>query len=113
MAGRRERCAYPPVRVRTTLKKLYEQYAFAKLLPFDDQFEVKPLYYNDKFDALRKKWETAANEVLALMKPGPHGGGAIAEMTAWPVDVTLSELAIEMFFPADQQTAQAVRNAPR
>ena len=28
-----------------------------------------------------------------------------------PVDVTLSELAIEMFFPADAQTAQAVRAA--
>jgi hypothetical protein len=69
--------------VAATLEKLYGQYAFAKLLPFADQFEVKPLFYNDKFDALRKKWESAANEVLALMKPGPHGGGAIAEMTAW------------------------------
>ncbi len=28
-----------------------------------------------------------------------------------PVDVTLSELAIEMFFPADADTAQAVRSA--
>ena len=28
-----------------------------------------------------------------------------------PVDVTLSELAIEMFFPADEATAQAVRKA--
>jgi len=28
-----------------------------------------------------------------------------------PVDVTLSELAIEMFFPADQATAEAVRGA--
>jgi len=28
-----------------------------------------------------------------------------------PVDVTLSELAIEMFFPADQATAEAVRRA--
>jgi hypothetical protein len=26
-----------------------------------------------------------------------------------PLDVTLSELAIEMFFPADQATAEAVR----
>jgi hypothetical protein len=69
--------------VRDTLKKLYEQYAFSRLLPFDEQFEVKPLYYNDKFDDLRAKWATAADQVLALMKPGPHGGGAIAEMTAW------------------------------
>ncbi len=30
-----------------------------------------------------------------------------------PVDVTLSELAIEMFFPADQATAEAVRRAAR
>jgi transcriptional regulator with XRE-family HTH domain len=29
-----------------------------------------------------------------------------------PVDVTLSELAIEMFFPADAATAEAVRSAP-
>jgi len=28
-----------------------------------------------------------------------------------PVDVTLSELAIEMFFPADEETAEAVRAA--
>lgn len=28
-----------------------------------------------------------------------------------PVDVTLSELAIEMFFPADAATAEAVRKA--
>lgn len=28
-----------------------------------------------------------------------------------PVDVTLSELAIEMFFPADEETAEAVRRA--
>lgn len=69
--------------VEDTLKSLYGQYAFAKLLPFDDQFEVKPLFYNDKFDALRKKWENAANQVLALMKPGANGGAAIAEMTAW------------------------------
>jgi hypothetical protein len=27
------------------------------------------------------------------------------------VDVTLSELAIEMFFPADQATAESVRKA--
>ena len=26
-----------------------------------------------------------------------------------PIDVTLSELAIEAFFPADEQTAQALR----
>lgn len=30
-----------------------------------------------------------------------------------PVDVTLAELAIEMFFPADQATAEAVRKAAR
>jgi transcriptional regulator with XRE-family HTH domain len=30
-----------------------------------------------------------------------------------PVDVTLAELAIEMFFPADQATAEAVRRAAR
>jgi transcriptional regulator with XRE-family HTH domain len=30
-----------------------------------------------------------------------------------PVDVTLSELAIEMFFPADEATAQAVRQSAR
>ena len=30
-----------------------------------------------------------------------------------PVDVTLSELAIEMFFPADQATAEALRRAAR
>lgn len=30
-----------------------------------------------------------------------------------PVDVTLSELALEMFFPADQATAEAVRKAAR
>ena len=28
-----------------------------------------------------------------------------------PVDVTLSELAIELFFPADSATAEAVRSA--
>ncbi|MEX3823726.1 transcriptional regulator, partial [Paraburkholderia sp. BR14262] len=27
-----------------------------------------------------------------------------------PVDITLSELAIEAFFPADPQTAQALRD---
>jgi hypothetical protein len=30
-----------------------------------------------------------------------------------PVDVTLSELAIELFVPADQAMAHAVRNAAR
>jgi len=30
-----------------------------------------------------------------------------------PVDVTLAELAIEMFFPADQATAEAVRKATK
>ena len=30
-----------------------------------------------------------------------------------PVDVTLSELAIEMFFPADAATAAAARRAAR
>jgi hypothetical protein len=29
-----------------------------------------------------------------------------------PVDVTLSELAIESFFPADRATAEALRLAP-
>ena len=28
-----------------------------------------------------------------------------------PLDVTLSELAIESFFPADETTARALRNA--
>lgn len=32
-------------------------------------------------------------------------------MSGAPVDVTLSELAIEMFFPADQAAAGTVRSA--
>ena len=69
--------------VARTLADLYGRYEIARLLPFDSQFEVKPLYYDDKFDALRARWERAANEVLALMKPGPSGGSALQEMTAW------------------------------
>jgi hypothetical protein len=69
--------------VAQTLAELYGRYEVAQLLPFENQFEVKPLFYNDKFDALRAKWESAANEVLALMKPGPAGTGALQQLTEW------------------------------
>lgn len=69
--------------VARTLADLYGRYEIAQLLPFESQFEVKPILYNDKFDALREKWESAANEVLALMKPGPAGATALQELTAW------------------------------
>lgn len=69
--------------VAQTLEDLYGRYEVAKLLPFADQFEVKPLYYNDKFDALREKWERAADDVLALMKPGPSGATALQQLTEW------------------------------
>jgi hypothetical protein len=38
-------------------------------------------------------------------------GGTASNLagTGTPLDVTLSELAIESFFPADEQTADAVR----
>ena len=39
-----------------------------------------------------------------------HFLSAIA-LTLEAMDVTLSELAIEMFFPADQATAEAVRRS--
>lgn len=69
--------------VAETLKGLYGQYKSLRNLPFDELFEIKPLFYNDKFDALRRKWEGAANEVLALMKPGPSGASALQQLTEW------------------------------
>lgn len=69
--------------VAETLADLYGRYEISKLLPFESQFEVKPVFYNDKFDALREKWERAADEVLGLMKPGPAGASALQELTAW------------------------------
>jgi hypothetical protein len=65
------------------LPGLYKKYAAAKYLPFDQQFELKPLFYNDCFDDLRDKWAKAAAEVLPLMKPGQLGGNALVQMTKW------------------------------
>lgn len=68
---------------KDVLPELYGRYAFSKLLPFEEMFELKPLFYNDKFDKLREKWADAAGKVLALMKGGKHGGKALEQVTEW------------------------------
>jgi transcriptional regulator with XRE-family HTH domain len=76
--------------------------------------------------------ELAAYPAPADAEPAEHGDAAVAQIAVplrlrtpigvlsffstttvfgTPVDVTLSELAIEAFFPADQQTAAALRKA--
>jgi hypothetical protein len=65
------------------LPKLYNRYDCSALLPFDEQFELKPVFYNDEFDDLRKKWAKAAEDVLPLMTPGKFGGGALTTLTEW------------------------------
>jgi hypothetical protein len=69
--------------VAETLKKLYGQYRFSEELPFDDKFVVKPLFYNDKFDALRQKWENAANEVVGKMTAPGAADSALRALTEW------------------------------
>ena len=104
--------------VAATLKGLYDQYDIADLGPFDDQFVVKSLYYNDKFDDLRERWASAANEVLSLMKPGASGGGALAELTAWAGSANkktflrthVLDVLLYRFFPT---VASQVRSAVR
>ena len=62
-----------------------------------------------------------ARETLAIVTPlrlRAEGGGSrsfISTTTVFgtPVDVTLSELAIETFFPADEETAAALRARAR
>jgi hypothetical protein len=65
------------------LPELYGRYDCSSYLPFDEQFELKPIFYNDEFDALRKQWAKAAADVLPLMKPGNYGGAALTQLTEW------------------------------
>lgn len=65
------------------LPELYGRYECSKLLPFDELFELKPLFYNDEFDKLRAKWEKAAADVVKLMTPGKYGLGALQQLTEW------------------------------
>lgn len=65
------------------LPELYEDYEFAQLLPFDELFELKPIFYNDAFNKLRAKWEKAAADVAKLMTPGKFGLGAFQQLTEW------------------------------
>src|SRR5437867_4637861 len=66
------------------LKELYERYEIAQFLPFEQQFEVKPLLYNDRFDKMRADWKTAADAVLGKLKPlGERGAQAVATATQW------------------------------
>jgi transcriptional regulator with XRE-family HTH domain len=63
--------------------------------------------------------ETAAGEILTpLMRLRAPGGGELSFFATvatfgTPAEVTTSELSIEMAFPADAATAEALRNLPR
>ena len=101
--------------IETRLSELYSQYEVAKFLPFDQQFEVKPLFYNDKFDSLRKKWEEAASQVLPLMKTGPLAGSALTTVTEWAgklnkddfVRTHVLDVVLYRFFPTVAQQVRA------
>lgn len=68
--------------VAKLLKQLYERYEIATLLPFDEQFVVRPLFYNDRFDKLRSDWETAAKAVLGKMSFAGNLS-ALKKVTEW------------------------------
>src|SRR5262245_6822896 len=96
------------------LPELYGRYASSAFLPFDDQFELKPLFYNDLFEKLRKQWAKAASDVLPLMKPGKYGGSALVQLTEWAAGADKDnvwkthalDVALYRFFP---NVAAAVR----
>jgi len=69
--------------VAKTIVCLYGRYEIPQLLPFKNQFEIKPLNYNVEFDTLRESSDSAAIEVPALMKLGPSGASALQGLTAW------------------------------
>src|SRR5258706_5255749 len=69
------------VSIAKLIKDLYNGYAVAKLLPFDEQFEVKPVTYNDFFDKLRAAWAAAASSVVDQMKfVGGNTGSALTAL---------------------------------
>lgn len=99
---------------RDALPELYGRYEAAQDLPFDDLFELKPLFYNDKFDGLRQRWAQAAGQVLPLMKPGSRGASALQQLTDWAGSANQDDFArthaldlvLYRFFP---NVAAAVR----
>lgn len=68
--------------VSKLIKQLYERYEIATLLPFDEQFLVRPLFYNDRFDKLRSDWETASKAVLGKMSFAGNLS-ALKKVTEW------------------------------
>jgi hypothetical protein len=96
------------------LPELYKGYEFAEFLPFDELFELKPVFYNDEFQRLRKQWATAAAEVADLMTPGKFGLGALQQVTEWAgsankddfVRTHILDVILYRFFP---DVAGAVR----
>lgn len=54
---------YKPV--ETKIKELYASYPGLKsMYPFDTYFEIKELYYADKFEDLRRRWKSEAKTIL-------------------------------------------------
>lgn len=78
---------------KSALPELYGRYEIAQDLPFDDLFELKPLFYNDELDGLRQRWADAAAQVLPLMKPGSGGAGALQQLTEWAGSASKDDFA--------------------
>jgi transcriptional regulator with XRE-family HTH domain len=77
--------------------------------------EVSAYVYSKELEEPKEKAQTIEQTVLVPLKIRTSLGllSFLSTTTVFgtPTDVTLSELAIEMFFPADAATAQAVRKA--
>ncbi|HEY3075856.1 MAG TPA: hypothetical protein VGJ74_11850 [Burkholderiales bacterium] len=101
------------------LKELYERYEIAQFLPFEQQFEVKPLLYNDRFDKMRADWKAAADAVLGKLKPlGERGAQALATATQWAQsagknDFLRTHVLDVLFYRFIPQLAEAVRTSIR
>jgi hypothetical protein len=77
--------------------------------------EVSAYVYSKELEEPKEKEQRIEQAVLVPLKIRTSLGllSFLSTTTVFgtPTDVTLSELAIEMFFPADAATAQAVRKA--
>jgi len=66
--------------IQDQIKSLFSTYKIAQDFPFEQFFGFEEIFYNDRFDGLRKRWRTDSEAVLTQLKKAGVEKGVATEL---------------------------------
>jgi hypothetical protein len=74
------------VPVQELLRECYARYEGLKFVPFDQNFKFVEIRYDGEFDALRRRWKQAADEVIGLIKQAGAEDTLLGTLAGWSAE---------------------------